>query len=266
VDPKEKVIVVTGASSGIGLASARSLARAGAHVAMAARSRERLAAEAERIVRDGGSAMAVEMDVTSEASVRAAIDRVLGRFGRVDALVNNAGNGGRLGFWAAADVDATRAMFDVHLFGMERATRAVLPGMLERRSGTIVNIASTVGWVPMPTAAAYSAAKAAVIALSASLRAELAGEGIEVLVFGPPHTSTAAGLEWPLEGPRIATPEWVADELVRTLRRGRARHLAGASNRLLLAIQRVSPALAARIMSQIGLRAGARAVATERPA
>jgi NAD(P)-dependent dehydrogenase (short-subunit alcohol dehydrogenase family) len=259
VEPKDRVILVTGASSGIGLAAARALARAGARVVLAARSREKLAAEAERIAAAGGAAFAVELDVTSDASVAAAVAAVLARFGRIDVVLNNAGNGGELGFWAEAAPDHLRAMFDVHVFGMERVARAVLPAMLAQGSGAIVNVASTVAWVPMPTAAAYSAAKAAVLAFSESLRAELEPRGIEVVLFAPPHTSTEAGQAWPLEGPRVQSPEWVAEELVDTLRRGRKRRLAGASNRMLLVIQRIAPAYAAYLMREMGLKAGAKA-------
>jgi short-subunit dehydrogenase len=185
------------------------------------------------------------------------VEGIVRRFGRIDVVVNNAGNAGRLTFWAAADPAATRQMFDVHVFGMERVTRAVLPHMLEQGGGTVVNIASTLAWVPMPMAAAYSAAKAAVLSFSESLRAELADRGVEVMLFAPPHTRTPS--EMPLRGPRIHSPEWVAEELVRSLRRGRACFLAGASNRALLVMRRIAPGVASRIMRDIGLRAGARA-------
>ena len=252
--------MVTGASNGFGLACARKLAHEGARVVLAARSANTLTAEAARIGREGGIALAVPMDVTSNISVAAAIETALRRFGRIDAVINNAGNGGKLGFWASTDAAHTQAMFDVHVFGMERVSRAVLPTMLAQGSGTIVNIASTVGWVPMPMAAAYCAAKAAVMAFSQSLHGELADKGIAVAVFAPPHMSTDAGKAWPLDA-QVFTPEWAADQLVRTLRRGRHRFLAGGSNRLLLAIQRVSPGLAERIMRNMGLRAGAKAIA-----
>ena len=257
MEPKGKVILVTGASSGIGLATARALAREGAQVVIAARSLDALEAEAERLRRGGDTALAVAMDVTSDASVAAAVEGIVRRFGRIDVVVNNAGNAGRLTFWAAADPAATRQMFDVHVFGMERVTRAVLPHMLEQGGGTVVNIASTLAWVPMPMAAAYSAAKAAVLSFSESLRAELADRGVEVMLFAPPHTRTPS--EMPLRGPRIHSPEWVAEELVRSLRRGRACFLAGASNRALLVMRRIAPGVASRIMRDIGLRAGARA-------
>jgi NAD(P)-dependent dehydrogenase (short-subunit alcohol dehydrogenase family) len=257
MEPKGKVILVTGASSGIGLATARALAREGAQVVIAARSLAALEAEAERLRGGGATALAVAMDVTSDPSVAAAVEATVRRFGRIDAVVNNAGNAGRLTSWAAADPAATRRMFDVHVFGMERVTRAVLPHMLAQGGGTVVNIASTLAWVPMPMAAAYSAAKAAVLSFSESLRAELADRGVEVTLFAPPHTRTPS--EMPLRGPRIHSPEWVADELVRSLRRGRACFLAGASNRALLVMRRIAPGVASRIMRDIGLRAGARA-------
>lgn len=263
MEPKGNVIVVTGASSGIGLECARALARVGAKVVLAARSEEKLAAEADHLRWNGWDASAVRMDVTSDASVAAATLEIERRHGRIDAVVNNAGNGGELGFWADADEQSTRAMFDVHVFGAERVTRAVLPGMLARGSGTIVNFASTVGWVPMPAAAAYCAAKAAILAFSDSLRAELAPHGIHVQVFAPPHTDTEAGRAWPLDV-QTFPPEWVAAEFVKSLRRERSTFLAGASNRVLLKIQRVAPALASRIMRSVGFRAVAKVRARER--
>lgn len=255
MDPKGKVIIVTGASGGIGLASAQALARAGARVVLAARSMDKLTAEVARLNKAGATVLAVEMDVTHDDSVATGVARVLRHFGRIDAVINFAGNGGQLALWERTPADHTRTMFDVHLFGAERVARAVLPAMLAQGGGTIVNIASAVGWVAMPSAAAYSAAKAAILSFSEALRGELAGRGIDVLVFAPPHTRTAAGEQWKLEGPRVFEPGWVAEELVRALRRRRPRFLAGASNRLLLTIQRLSPAYAAYIMRRIGLRA-----------
>lgn len=261
------VVMVTGASSGIGLAASRALARAGATVVLAARSGAKLEQEAEGIRREGGRALAVALDVTSDASVRDGVAEVLARLGRIDVLINNAGNGGRLARWADTDPAATRVMFEVHVFGMERVSRAVLPAMLARGRGTIVNIASVVAEVPMPNAAAYCAAKAAVVAFSGSLRGELGPRGIDVRVFAPPHTRTAAGDAWPLGLARTFSPEWVADALVRSLRRGDARVFAGSTSWMLLALHRVAPGLASRVMTDIGLRAGDRCSrASGRPA
>jgi len=250
----DRVVLVTGASSGIGLEIASALIREGARVALAARSMPQLHAAVEAATRTGGQALAVNMDVTDEASVIAAVAEVIHSFGRIDVLVNNAGNGGTLGLWAASDSAAVRAMFDTHVFGSERVTRAVLPAMLEQKRGVVVNFASTVAWVPMPGATAYSAAKAAVVAMSASLRAELKESGIDVRVFSPPHTSTAAGNDWPLDLPKIFEPAWVAQQFVRALRRDASRSLPG-GNGMLLLIQRIYPKLAAHIMNRLGFRA-----------
>jgi NAD(P)-dependent dehydrogenase (short-subunit alcohol dehydrogenase family) len=246
---KGKVILVTGASHGIGCAAARLLAQKGAQVVFAARSREKLEAEAAAV-----GATALPLDVTSDESVQTAVATVIARFGRIDAVINCAGNPGALGFWHELDADAMRKLFDSHVFGMERVIRAVVPHMLAAGSGTIMNIASTVGWVAMPSIAAYSAAKAAVISFSTALRGELGARGIDVLVFGPPHTRNPAGDAWPL-GVQTFPEEWVAHELVRALERGRRSFLAGATNRLAVFIHRMMPRLGEWMMRGIGLRA-----------
>jgi NAD(P)-dependent dehydrogenase (short-subunit alcohol dehydrogenase family) len=260
----DKVIVVTGASSGIGLAIAHALVREGARVAFTARSADRLKAEVERAMLGGGDAIAVPMDVTSDGSVEAAIEVVLARYGRVDVVVNNAGNAGEMNLWSVTSPSALREMFDVHLLGTERVMRAVLPTMRQQGGGMIVNFASTVAWVPMPGVAAYSAAKAAVVSFSEALREELKGEQIDVRVFAPPHTSTEAGKRMPLDLPKIFEPDWVASELVAFLRGKQARALPG-GNGMLLFIQRLSPRLASRIMSGLGFKALAKVGSAEPP-
>jgi NAD(P)-dependent dehydrogenase (short-subunit alcohol dehydrogenase family) len=250
----DKVVFMSGASSGIGLEVGRLLIESGSRVVFAARSGEVLRREVERATAAGGRALAVELDVTSSASVARAVSAAIDHFGRIDILVNNAGNGGNVRLWSATDPELMMQMFDVHVLGAERMMRAVVPTMRTQAGGIILNIASTVAWVPMPGAAAYSSAKAAVVALSATLRAELAGDGIDVRVFSPPHTSTQAGRAWPLDLPRIFAPDWVAKELVQSLRGGRARVTPG-GNGMLLLLQRMSPAIAAGIMNRLGFRA-----------
>jgi NAD(P)-dependent dehydrogenase (short-subunit alcohol dehydrogenase family) len=248
------VIVVTGASSGIGLTIAHALVDEGARVVFTARSRERLEAEVKKATARGGDAIAVSMDVTSDDSVSAALEVILARFGRIDVVVNDAGNAGEMNLWSAMSPQIVRETFDVHLHGTERVMRAVLPTMQRQRSGTIVNFASTVAWVPMPGAAAYSAAKAAVVSLSEALREELRSDGVDVRVFAPPHTSTEAGKRMPLDLPKIFAPEWVAAEFIAFLRGTRARALPG-GNGMLLLVQRFSPRLASRIMNKLGFNA-----------
>lgn len=248
------IVWITGASQGIGAEAARQLARQGAHVVLSARGRAALDERAREIRAAGGEASVVELDVTSDASVQRAVGEVLERHGRIDVLVNNAGNGGSLGFFVDGSSAATRAMFDVHLFGTERMTRAVLPSMLERGAGRIVNVVSTVAYVPMPGAAAYCSTKAAVVAFTQALRGELAGTGVELVLFSPPHTQTEAGKAWPLELPKQFSPADAAEALVATLRKDRRDHLAG-GNQALLWLQRISPRWAEGIMRKIGLRA-----------
>lgn len=247
-----KVVLVTGASRGIGLEIARALLREGARVAFAARTTELLEEVVAEAMLGGGEAIAVTLDVTSAESVERGVAQVERTLGPVDLLVNNAGNGGALGLWADAPVAAFHEMFDVHVHGSERMMRCVLPSMRARGTGTIVNFASTVAWVPMPGAAAYSAAKAAIVALSETLRVELAGSAIDVRLFAPPHTKSAS--TWPLDLPKVFEASWVADAFVSFLRKDRAMAIPG-GNAALLWVQRVSPRLAARIMNDLGWKA-----------
>jgi NAD(P)-dependent dehydrogenase (short-subunit alcohol dehydrogenase family) len=254
VDINDQVWLVTGASSGIGRAVASALARRGARVALAARSMPLLQRSADELTGDGAQAIAVSMDVCRDDSVAAGIGQALSAWGRIDGVANLAGNGGTLARWSDTSARDTQAMFDVHVMGAERVLRAVLPALKRQRRSVVVNIASTVAWVPMPGAAAYSAAKAAVLALSDTWRAELAPCGIDVRVFSPPHTRTDAGLAWPLPLPKIFEPQWVADAFVQWLQRDRVVATPG-GNGALLALQRMSPALARCIMHRIGFEA-----------
>jgi short-subunit dehydrogenase len=254
MDLNGKVIWITGASRGIGAELAQQLAHAGARVVLAARDRERLEQQAAPLRAAGRMVHVVPLDVTDEASVQAAVADVLSHFGAIDVLINNAGNGGLLGCLLDQAPDHTRQMFEVHVFGAERMTRAVLPSMLERGRGRIVTVSSAVGYVPMPGAAAYSAAKAAIVALTDALRGELAGSGIELVVLSPPHTQTEAGRHWPLELPKQFTPAQAARSLLQALRNDEQEYLAG-GNQALLWLRRLAPRRASLMMRKIGLGA-----------
>lgn len=256
---RDKIIVVTGASKGIGAEAARQLAAEGAHVVLAARSRALLEENARTIREAGGRALVVDLDVESEESAESAVRTVLAELGHIDILLNNAGSGGALGFFSHARASDLASMCSVHLFGTERMTRMVLPGMLARGSGRIVNVVSTVGYVPMPGAAAYSAAKAAVIAHTAALRGELEKTPIELVLFSPPHTQTESGKGWKLELPKQFFPPDAARALVHALLDDRTDVLAGGNNALLY-LQRLSPRLAQRIMNNIGVAATERSL------
>ncbi|MET9532377.1 SDR family oxidoreductase [Streptomyces sp. NPDC006649] len=177
-----KVVLITGASSGIGEATARRLAAAGHHVVVGARRAERLAALAKEIEAGGGNALAHTLDVTDPLSTRSFVDAAHNRHGRVDVLVNNAG------VMPLSRLDALRTeewdrMIDVNLRGVLHGIAAVLPIMTAQGAGHIVNIASVSGLRVDPTAAVYSATKHAVRALSEGLRQE--SQDLRVTVISP---------------------------------------------------------------------------------
>ncbi|MBS2537863.1 SDR family oxidoreductase [Catenulispora sp. NF23] len=177
-----KVVLITGASSGIGEATARRLAAAGNHLVLGARRTDRLAALAEDLEGTAGSAVAHALDVTDPASVQSFVTAAHDRYGRVDVLVNNAGVM-PLSRMDALRVDEWDRMIDVNLRGVLHGIAAVLPIMQEQRSGHIVNISSVSGLRVDPTAAVYSATKYAVRALSEGLRQE--SRELRVTVISP---------------------------------------------------------------------------------
>lgn len=171
----DRVVIVTGASSGIGEATALELAAAGARVVLAARRGDRLERLAAAIRDAGGDALAVSTDVTDRSAVEALAQTTREHFGRIDILVNNAG------VMPLAPVAKLRVaewdrMVDVNVKGLLYGIAAVLPTMLEQGSGHIVNVGSVAGRRPFPGGAVYSATKFAVRAISAGLRLELSPE------------------------------------------------------------------------------------------
>jgi NADP-dependent 3-hydroxy acid dehydrogenase YdfG len=180
-----KIILITGASSGIGEATARRLATDGHYVVLGARRTDRLSALAQEIRADGGQADHHELDVTDLGSVRAFAETAHERHGRVDVLVNNAGVM-PLSNLDKLRIDDWNRMIDVNLRGTLHGIAAVLPLMRARRTGHIVNVASTSAYRVDPTAAVYCATKFAVRALSEGLRQE--NTELRVTVVSPGYT------------------------------------------------------------------------------
>jgi NADP-dependent 3-hydroxy acid dehydrogenase YdfG len=185
----ERVAIVTGAGRGIGRAVAEALARQGAAVVLAARTRSEIAAVAEAIRNAGGRAVAVPTDVSQDARVEALVDTTIGELGRVDILVTAAGVAA-FGPVASAKPADWDPMLAVNLRAVMTCCRAVLPPMLRQQSGTIVNVASVAATRPIAGAAAYAATKAGVIAWSRVLAEELRGDGIRVGVISPGAVDT----------------------------------------------------------------------------
>lgn len=180
---QDKVILITGASSGIGEACARLLAHKGARVLLGARRSDRLEALVGEIREAGGTAEFRRLDVTSRADTQAFVDFAVERFGRVDVLINNAGVM-PLSPLEALKVDEWDRMIDVNIRGVLHGIAAVLPLMQAQRSGQLVNIASIGAYSVVPTGAVYCATKYAVRAISEGLRQEVGGD-IRVTLVSP---------------------------------------------------------------------------------
>ena len=179
-----RVALVSGASSGIGEATALALTAQGARVALAARRRERLDALAARIATAGGDALVVVADFADEKQAQRAVADAEAHFGRLDILVNNAGVM-YLEPVDSADLGRWRHMLELNLLGLIAATQAALPGMRRRRDGHIVNVASTAGRLATANAAGYAATKFGVVGFSEALRKEVYQDNIRVTVIEP---------------------------------------------------------------------------------
>ncbi|MGY1650505.1 SDR family NAD(P)-dependent oxidoreductase [Geodermatophilus sp. SYSU D01119] len=184
-----KVALVTGASSGIGEATALALAGAGAAVAIGARRADRLDALAGRL-RDGGArVLTLDLDVTDEASCRAAVARTREGLGGLDVLVNNAGVM-LLGTIVGADVEDWRRMLSTNVLGLMYMTHAAIDGMVEQGSGDVVNVSSVAGRTARKGAGVYNASKWAVNAFSESLRQEVTTRGVRISLVEPGAVAT----------------------------------------------------------------------------
>jgi NAD(P)-dependent dehydrogenase (short-subunit alcohol dehydrogenase family) len=188
---KGSVVVVTGASSGIGLATARSFAAAGTKVILAARSQAKLEALAEELRAKGLEAFAVPTDVRERAQVDHLIESAYGRYGRLDILVNNAGRG-TAAYVVNTPLAHYRELFELNVFGPLNAMQAVIPQMRGHGGGLIINVSSGAGRRHIPGLSAYGASKAALDLISNTVREELARENIRVMTVYPPNTESEA--------------------------------------------------------------------------
>jgi len=192
MDVKGKVAIITGASAGIGLETARVLAGAGAKVVAAARSTDKLAALVAEIKQQGNEAIAVTADMTNLASIQNLVAQAQRAYGRIDILVNNAGQAAA-GTVAEASLDNFRKIMELNVFGVVAAIQAVVPVMRQNQGGVIVNVSSRVSKMHIPGLGTYAATKSALNMLSDTARVELAGDNIRVITVFPRMTATDFG-------------------------------------------------------------------------
>ena len=184
---KDKVIIVTGASSGIGLATARLFASYGSKVVMAARSMDKLQ-QFRSEMPEPENVLCVKADVSVEGDCKSIIDETINNFGRIDILVNNAGISMRAMF-VDLDLDVIRRLMDTNFWGTVYCTKYAMPYLLESK-GSVVGVISTAGYLGLPGRTGYSASKFAIRGFLSTLRVEYRYTGLHVMVFAPGFTSS----------------------------------------------------------------------------
>jgi short-subunit dehydrogenase len=247
---KDKVVIVTGASSGIGKAIAIEFARHGSKVVLAARSVDKLHDLAEEISKMGAEALACPTDVTQEEECRRMVEATVERFGTIHILVNNAGISMRALF-SEIDLSVLKRLMDVNFWGTVYCTKYALPYVLSNK-GSIVGVSSTAGFHGLPGRTGYSASKFAIHGFLETLRIENLKKKLHVMIIAPGFTTSnirkrallADGSEQgnsPREEKRLGSPEYVARWVLKGIKKKKRNKILTWAGRLTALFQRIIP-------------------------
>ncbi|MCM3359080.1 MULTISPECIES: 3-ketoacyl-ACP reductase [unclassified Psychrobacillus] len=215
-----KTALITGAGRGIGRATAIAFAKEGINLGLLGRTIENLEAVASELQTYGVKVSIAAADVSNMESVNSAVEKIRGELGPIEILVNNAGIS-KFGKFLEVDPEDWAKIIQVNVMGVYYVTRAVLPDMIEKNAGDIINISSTAGQKGAPVTSAYSASKAAVIALSESLMLEVRKQNIRVVTLTPSTIATDMAIELNLTDgnpEKVMQPEDIADFMVAQLK------------------------------------------------
>jgi len=248
-DLRDRRLLITGASSGIGRCLAEQVAQFGARVALAARSAEKLEEVARKVTAGGSEALAIPADVTSDSDRQRLIQTVVDRFGGLDVLVNNAGIGSWCHF-ADSTEPILRQIMEVNFFAPAELIRLAIPVLVQGQQPAIVNISSMCGRRGMPAWPEYSASKFALCGLTEALRGEMARFDIDVLLVLPGLTRSdlpshllrnegRAKIDFTAGMP----PEAVAEKIIRVIRKNRTETVVGRDARWMLRVNKFFPRL-----------------------
>jgi short-subunit dehydrogenase len=247
---KDKVVIVTGASSGIGEAIAREFALKGSKVVLAARSESKLSEIAKEIIDSGGEAFFVKTDVSIESECKNLVDKTIEKYGTINILVNNAGLSMRAAF-LDVDLKVLHRLMDVNFWGTVYCTKYALPYLIENR-GSLIGVSSVAGFHGLPGRTGYSASKFAIHGFLETIRIENLKKGLHVMIIAPGFTSTeirkhaliANGSEQG-ESPRaeqdLMSPKYVAKWVLKGIRKKKRNKLLTWDGKLTALFQRIIP-------------------------